>query len=167
MDLPSNSINVSPFPSVKITHTSSIPNFQVSSPTVSHSSLPDNLHELPLDHLSIPKPSQSAGISPPDRSASLESSSHHSSADDVVPELKKFDATNNKMTRMRSKVVIDEEDLQRKVQQILNGPDVQRQIRASMSVGPGGFDFTSKINLHRNKSIFKEQKPLSYQYITE
>ncbi|CAF3737713.1 unnamed protein product [Adineta steineri] len=135
MDLPSNSTNASPLPSVKMTHTSSISSFPVSSPTVSHLSLSDNLHELPLNHLSIPKSSQSPSILPPNRSASLGSSSHRSSADDVVPELKKFDATNNKMTRMRSKVVIDEEDLQRKVQQILNGPDVQRQIRATLGTG--------------------------------
>ncbi|CAF0803457.1 unnamed protein product [Adineta steineri] len=135
MDLPSNSTNVSPLPSMKVTHTSSIPNLQVSSPTVSHPSLPDNLHKLPLDHLSIPKSSQSASISPPNRSASIGSSSYGSSADDVVPELKKFDTTNNKMTRMRSKVVIDEEDLLRKVQQTLNGPEVQRQIRATLGTG--------------------------------
>ncbi|CAF0803419.1 unnamed protein product [Adineta steineri] len=163
-DLPSNSTNVSPFPSVKMTHTASIPNFQVSSPTVSHLSLPDNLHELPLDHLSNPKSSQSPSILPPNRSASLGSSSHRSSADDIVPELKKFDATNNKMTRMRSRVVIDEEALQREVLQKLNGPDVQRQIRESVSAGPGGFDFTSKINLHRKRSVSGKKIPFAERF---
>ncbi|CAF1523752.1 unnamed protein product [Adineta ricciae] len=113
------------------------------------------------DHDSTDKSSNDVLDLPQRAVSSTITSSHRSSADDAVPEMKKFHGPNNPVARARSNVVIDEDVLEREVRDILSGKYIQRQIRASICSVPGDVDSNATIDIHRKRSVFMKKMPFS------
>ena len=58
-------------------------------------------------------------------------------------------------------VGVDDSALEKEIQDTLNGCDVQQQIRASISSGPGGAEMLPGIRIPRKRSLLFSKIPLS------
>jgi hypothetical protein len=74
------------------------------------------------------------------------------------------DLTNTEMKNIKSHVTMDEDALQKEVEEILRGPYAQQQIRGSICSIQGDFDLISQIRVPRKRSIFVKKIPLSYRH---
>ncbi|UJR22125.1 hypothetical protein I4U23_025189 [Adineta vaga] len=162
-DLSNNVTNDQTLPTGDISPVSSPSTIRIPSPTHSQDDAPEDLIKDPgIDS------SNNVLLDTPDlrqRSVSFSlASSRRPSDDDVVPELKKFAAPNPYIARARSKVVIDEETLQKEVRDILSGRYVQYQIRGSICSAPGDINLSSEIGIHRKRSLFMKKIPFSQRF---
>lgn len=62
----------------------------------------------------------------------------------------------------KSGVSFDDNNLEKEVQNALNGPDVQQQIRASIGSLPGDIQFNQSMHLTRKRSWIRSKMPLRF-----
>jgi len=75
------------------------------------------------------------------------------------------DPNNNEITNNQRRVSFNDTALEKEVQDALNGPEVQQQIRASIGSLPGDIQFSQSLRLTRKRSWIRSKMPLRFFFL--